>query len=43
LWLADIDEGAWRMDSLELLVPLRREHDPLAEAASRQIVAGYRP
>jgi len=39
LWLADIDEGAWRMDSLELLVPLRREHDPLAETASRQIVA----
>jgi hypothetical protein len=38
LWLADVDHGAWRMDSIELLVPLRRQHDPLAETVSRQIL-----
>jgi hypothetical protein len=39
LWLADVDQGVWRVDSLELLLPLRRQHDPLAEAVSQRIVA----
>jgi hypothetical protein len=38
LWLADVDAGAWRIDSVELLLPLRRQHDPLAEAVSAQIL-----
>jgi len=38
LWLADVDHGVWRMDGVELLMPLRRQHDPLAEAVSRQIL-----
>jgi hypothetical protein len=38
LWLADIDRGVWRMDSVELLMPLRRQHDRLAEAVSQRIL-----
>lgn len=38
LWLADVDAGVWRLDSLELLRPLRREHDSLADAVSEGIL-----
>jgi hypothetical protein len=38
LWLADIDHGVWRIDSVELLMPLRRERDPLAEAVAEEIL-----
>jgi len=30
LWLADQENGAWRVDSLETLRPLIRDHNPLA-------------
>jgi hypothetical protein len=39
LWLADVDQGAWRLDSGELLLPLRRQHDPLAQAVWASILA----
>jgi hypothetical protein len=39
LWLADVDQGVWRLDSGELLLPLRRQHDPLAEAVWANILA----
>jgi hypothetical protein len=39
LWLAEVDHGAWRLDSVELLLPLRREHDSLAEAVSRRLLS----
>jgi len=37
LWLSDIEQGVWRMDGVELLVPLKRQHDSLAEAVSEII------
>jgi hypothetical protein len=30
IWLADQDEGAWRLDSFEMLRPAIRRGDPLA-------------
>jgi len=38
VWLAEVDQGVWRIDSVELLRPLRRQHDRLAEAVSQSIL-----
>jgi hypothetical protein len=38
LWLADVDHGIWRLDSGEVLLPLLRQHDPLAESVWSNIV-----
>jgi hypothetical protein len=39
VWLADVGHGVWRLDSGELLLPLRRQHDRLAEAVWASILA----
>jgi hypothetical protein len=42
LWLAEVDQGVWRSDSVEMLMPLRNQHDALAEAVSERILGqGY--
>jgi hypothetical protein len=43
LWLAEKDGGVWRLDSLEMLRPLRRRNDPLALALGNQLLTREAP
>jgi hypothetical protein len=43
LWLAEVDQGIWRSDSVEMLMPLRNQHDALAEAVSERILGQGAP
>jgi hypothetical protein len=38
LWLAEADGGSWRLDSVETLLPLSRQGDPLANAAIQMLL-----